>query len=106
MAIATAGRDQYIAQVLEEGYFTNAGDDQFVFIEPYTQAFVPSPEGGPMLFSRDEVLTTGMAADSARRANRPAGYPGMSVEQEAAFTRRMQNIYGSSYGRPARGPGE
>ena len=104
MAIATVGRDQYIAQVLEEGYFTNADDDQFVFIDPYTQSFVPSPEGGPMLFSRDEVLTTGMAADSARRANRPAGYPGMSVEQEAGFTRRMQNIYGSSYGRPARRP--
>jgi len=89
MAIATAGRDQYIAQVLEEGYFTNAGDEQFVFIDPYTQAFVPSPEGGPMLFSRDEVLQTGMAAQAGRSPLFSTGPESFTPAAEAGRVRIM-----------------
>lgn len=103
-AILSYGRDQYISDVLSEGYFVNAGDDQFAFIDPFTGAFVPRPDGnGPLLFARDAVRSAGMAADSMRRSGRPAGYPGMNVEQEAGFNRRMQAIYGSSFGDRAKG---
>lgn len=73
--MATAGRDYYVSQVLEEGYFSNAGDNGFVFINPYTSGAIPGADGKPLVFTREQVMSAGMAADAQRRAN-PA-FPGM-----------------------------
>lgn len=49
-AVVDATTRNYIDNVLAEGYFRNAGDDGFVFIDPYTGLAVPGPDGAPMIF--------------------------------------------------------
>lgn len=63
-AIIGVGIDNAVDMVMSEGYFTNAGDGKFQFINPYTGAAIGGPDGQPLIFSADEVLARGKAAPS------------------------------------------
>jgi hypothetical protein len=78
--ILAATRDNYVDQVLAEGYFTNSGDG-FVFIDPKTGAYVPDEDGAPLIFGKEEVLSAGgqfvdmqNAVERAINPLNPAGY--------------------------------
>jgi len=53
-AILDATGKNYIANVMAEGYFRNAGQG-FVFIDPFTGTAVPDKNGQAMIFSLDQV---------------------------------------------------
>lgn len=53
-AILDATGKNYIANVIAEGYFRNAGQG-FVFIDPFTGTAVPDKNGQAMIFSLDQV---------------------------------------------------
>lgn len=53
-AILDATGKNYIANVMAEGYFRNAGQG-FVFIDPFTGTAVPDRNGQAMIFSLDQV---------------------------------------------------
>ena len=63
-AIIGTGIDNAVDMVMSEGYFTNAGDGQFQFVNPYTGAAIGGPDGQPLIFSADEVLARGKASPS------------------------------------------
>lgn len=55
-AIADAAVANYVEQALAGGYFTNAGDDVFKFIDPNGRGAVEDAGGEPLLFTREQVL--------------------------------------------------
>lgn len=58
-AVVSMGIDNAVSQVMSEGYFTNAGTDQYQFVNPFTGAAVGGPDGKPLIFSRNDVLAAG-----------------------------------------------
>ena len=56
LAIRDAMIANYVEQALSGGYFTNAGDDAFKFMDPNGRGPVLDASGQPLLFSRDQVL--------------------------------------------------
>lgn len=77
-AILTTARDRYVEQVIDQGYFTNFGDNLYTYIDPKVGGYVPSPgftaEGWinkgfrrtmaehPLTFTKEQVLAAGAAA--------------------------------------------
>lgn len=59
-AILAAGRDQRVQEIMTEGYFAPAGDD-FVFVDPMTGQAVGTPDGDPLVFTKEDVLQAGAA---------------------------------------------
>lgn len=53
-AVVDAARQNYIDNVMAEGYFRNA-EGGFVFIDPYVGAAIAGPDGKPMIFTEDQV---------------------------------------------------
>lgn len=64
-AILVRARDRYVNEAMSEGYFTNSGDG-YVFIDPKTGAYVPTPDGSPLFFTQQQVLEAGMQARAVR----------------------------------------
>ncbi len=56
-AILGATAESYINNVMQEGYFRNAGDG-FVFVDPYLGAAIAGEDGKPLTFSLEEVTAT------------------------------------------------
>jgi len=54
-AIFGATRDNYVPNVMAHGYFRNANGG-FVFIDPFTGGAVPGKDGGPLIFTDEQVL--------------------------------------------------
>ncbi len=66
-AVMQQARDQRVSQILEEGYFTSSGDG-FVFVDANTGQSVPNPSGGgPLIFSREDVMQSSVAAQAKKR---------------------------------------
>lgn len=63
--ILKASIDNYVEEALAEGYFTNAGNGSFTFIDPYTGTSIDGPDGEPMTFTMEEVLEAGAVAEAA-----------------------------------------
>lgn len=79
-AIFDATGKNYIANVLSEGYFRNAGDG-FVFIDPFTGTAVPGPDGKAMIFTPDQV-----------EASRPVAPPPMlPTDQPRTLNENVQD---------------
>lgn len=57
--IATMGIDNAVSQVMREGYFTNAGGDQYQFFNPFTGTVIGKADGQPLLFTKAEVIAAG-----------------------------------------------
>lgn len=55
-AIAEAGVANYVEQTLAAGYFTNAGEGLFKFIDPNGRGAVMGRDGQPLTFTQQEVL--------------------------------------------------
>jgi hypothetical protein len=72
-AILAAGVANYVGQALANGYFANAGDGVFKFIDPNWGTAVLDETGQPLIFTRDEVLAAG--ADAAA-GSAPRMFPG------------------------------
>ena len=81
-AIQDAMIANYVEQALSSGYFTNAGDDAFKFIDPNGRGPVMDAAGEPLLFTRDQVLAATAAATAGQEAGRPTqnlNQPGMGA---------------------------
>jgi hypothetical protein len=57
--VVSMGIDNAVGIVLREGYFINAGQDQFQFFNPYTGTVIGKPDGEPLLFSKSDVTAAG-----------------------------------------------
>lgn len=55
-AVVDATRQNYIENVMAEGYFRNS-DGGYVFIDPYVGAAIAGPDGKPMIFTEEQVKT-------------------------------------------------
>lgn len=73
-AIRDAQVANMVEQTLSAGYFTNAGDSVFKFIDPNSGSAVVNSAGEPITFTTDEVLAAG--AVEPRVAPGPAGAAG------------------------------
>ncbi|MDH7785082.1 ribosomal protein S20 [Ochrobactrum sp. 19YEA23] len=71
-AIHDAVTKNHIASILDEGVFRSAGDG-FVFIDSYSGLAVPGKDGKPLLFSLEDVTSSGRAALEARKSSDPIG---------------------------------
>lgn len=69
-AIHDAVTKNHIASILDEGVFRSAGDS-FVFIDSYSGLAVPGKDGKPLLFSLEDVTSSGRAALDARKSSDP-----------------------------------
>lgn len=69
-AIHDAVTKNHIASILDEGVFRSAGDG-FVFIDSYSGLAVPGKDGKPLLFSLEDVTSSGHAALEARKSSDP-----------------------------------
>ena len=58
-AIIAAAVDNNIDMVMAEGYFTNAGTDEYQFFNPFTGTVIGSADGEPLIFSKEDVLAAG-----------------------------------------------
>lgn len=92
-AIADTAIANYVEQALAGGYFTNAGDDAFKFIDPNGRGPVLDAGGEPLLFTREQVLaataTTGAVAAQPiadRQTELDVGAP-MTVDADGNFVR-------------------
>jgi len=80
-AVVDAARQNYIENVLSEGYFRNA-QGGFVFIDPYVGAAIAGPDGKPMIFSEDQVKSAPAAPSIMEPpANIPGTFAPMTQEQ-------------------------
>jgi hypothetical protein len=61
-AIADAAVANYVEQTLAAGYFTNAGDGRYKFIDPNGRGAVLGPDGEPLTFSAQQVIMAGAEA--------------------------------------------
>lgn len=78
-AIFEATGKNYIANVLSEGYFRNAGDG-YAFIDPFTGTAVPGPDGKALIFTPDQV-----------KASRPvAPAPMLPTDQPRTLNENIQ----------------
>jgi len=71
--IINMGTENAVDQVMLEGYFINAGDDQYQFFNPYTGAVIGNDQGEPLVFSKSDVLAAGANSPAAA----PRKFPGM-----------------------------
>lgn len=69
-AIIDTARQNYIDQVLSEGFFRNSGDG-YVFIDPMTGQAVPDQTGKPMIFMPAEVTPSPGILDRLKGAISP-----------------------------------
>jgi hypothetical protein len=60
--IVSMGIDNAVGRVLDEGYFINAGGDQFQFFNTFTGTVIGNADGTPLLFKRSDVLAAGAAS--------------------------------------------
>lgn len=74
--VVKMGIDNAVRMVLREGYFINAGADQFQYFNPYTGTVVGTPEGEPMIFKRADVVAAGAGIQGT---GRPANVPSYGV---------------------------
>lgn len=72
-AIYKAGIDNAVNLVMSEGYFINAGQDQYQFFNPYTGAVIGGADGKPVTFTKADVLAAGQGVD----LNTNRTFPGM-----------------------------
>lgn len=80
-AVVDAARQNYIDNVLAEGYFRNA-EGGFVFIDPYVGAAIAGPDGKPMIFTEDQVKNAPAAPSIMEPpANIPGTFAPMTQEQ-------------------------
>lgn len=70
--VISMGIDNAVGQVLDEGYFINAGGDQFQFFNPFTGTVIGTPEGEPLLFSRSDVIAAGAMVPTGNSWQRAA----------------------------------
>jgi hypothetical protein len=72
-SVMQGSMDEYRQEVLAEGFFTNAGDDAYVFLNPMTGTYVADESGEPLTFTADEVIEAGLQADAIGQAARMRG---------------------------------
>lgn len=85
------GVDNAVDQVMRNGYFISAGNDQYQFLNPYTGAVVTDANGQAMTFDKGEVLASGAA--------NPLN-PGLPPTNPNVTPDRLKRIYGPGFGRP------
>lgn len=85
-AVLDATTQNYIDNVMAEGYFRNAGDG-FVFIDPYTGLAVSDAEGRPITFSVDQAISA-----------TPIQPPQTEQDLERQFLEERSNTFGTMGG--------
>lgn len=84
-AVVDKVTENYVNNVLAEGYFRNSGDG-FVFFDPYTGAAVAGADGQPMVFTLDDAIA---AAPKPRVRSDGVEAP-LTDDSFDAFQKRMQ----------------
>ena len=78
-AVLQATADNYVNNVMAEGYFRNSGDG-YVFMDPYTGAAVSDEMGQPIVFTLDQAP--------------PATADAVPMTQEERERRYLEEMYG------------
>lgn len=90
-AVIDAATRNYAENVMNNGYFRNAGDG-FVFIDPYVGAAIAGKDGKPITFSMDQVLKAAADKKTTRQFVPPQGGSAIELPDTPAM-RRRQTIY-------------
>jgi len=95
-AVIDAATKNYAENVINNGYFRNAGDG-FVFIDPYVGAAIAGKDGKPITFSMDSVLKAAADKATTRTFVPPQGGAPVQLPDTPAMKRR-QTIFESPTG--------
>lgn len=101
-AVIDAATANYADNVMAEGFFRNSGDG-YVFIDPYVGAAVTGPDGQPLTFTLDEVMSAGQAQsvtqpdrqnmpDAGRPEDRGIGFLPPQIMQDQQTASQPHNI--------------
>lgn len=86
VAVTGAVLANYTDLVLSEGYYRNSGDG-YVFIDPFVGQAVSGPNGKPLVFTEDQVMTASRRyrADSVEAAARAPDWDSLTMQERQAL---------------------